>query len=116
MLNLVLTIIFIGNLITTSYRSVPECTDDSPFITSNGERVSPHGVAVSRDLHERWGGPLKYGDLLYIEGNGFKIVNDVMAARFKQRLDIWVPTYDAEKVFDKKFKSKKLRVWMIKNR
>lgn len=115
-MNLALVTILVGNLIVTSYRSVPECTDDSPFITSNGERVSPHGIAISRDLHKRWGGPLDYGDVVFVEGVGFKTVNDVMHQRHKRRADVWVATLKDEQVFHKKFGHRKLRVYKIKEK
>lgn len=93
----------------TSYRSVPNQTDDSPYYTSTGEHVHPHGIAVSRDLHKRWGGPLNYGDVVYIEGYGFKVVNDVMNQRHKQAIDIWVATFDEEKAVGVRHK----RIWLV---
>lgn len=113
-MNLILTALLIGNLSITAYRSVPSQTDDSPYVTSIGERVHPHGVAVSRDLLKRWGGPLNYGDVLYIEDIGFKVVNDCMAERHKQHIDIWVSTLEKEKAFHKKFKARKVKVWLVK--
>jgi 3D (Asp-Asp-Asp) domain-containing protein len=98
-MNLAMVIVLLGNLSLTSYRSVPEQTDDSPFHTAIGERVTVRGCAVSRDLLKRWGGPLDYGDLIYIEGVGFRFVNDCMAARHKQAVDIWVEKYEDEKAF-----------------
>lgn len=96
-MNLVLIAVLIGNLTVTSYRSVPNQTDDTPFHTATGERVSVRGCAVSRDLLKRWGGPLDYGDLLYIDGVGFRFVNDCMAMRHKNAVDIWVETLTDEK-------------------
>jgi len=98
-MNLVLVAVLIGNMTLTSYRSVPNQTDSTPYHTSIGERVSVRGCAVSRDLLKRWGGPLNYGDLIYIEGIGYKFVNDCMAARHKQSVDVWVDTYEREKEF-----------------
>lgn len=95
MKELVLIVTLVGNLTVTSYRSVPEQTDDSPFYTSIGEHVHKNGVAVSQDMLKS--GVVKYGDVLYIEGIGFKVVNDVMNARHKNHLDIWVETYEQEK-------------------
>ncbi len=109
-MNLVLSAILIGSLTATSYRSVPNQTDDSPFVTSTGERVHKHGVAVSRDLLERWGGPIKYGDWVYIEGYGFKVVNDCMNERHKNRIDIWVASYEEEKAVG----VRKAKVWLVK--
>lgn len=111
-MKLLLAAILLGNMTITSYRSVRSQTDSSPYFTSIGERVHPHGVAVSRDLLKRWGGPLNYGDLIYIEGYGFKVVNDTMAARIKQSVDIWVATYEQEKRIGVKHR----RVWVIKSR
>lgn len=109
-MNLVLIAVLIGNMTLTSYRSVPEQTDDTPYHTSIGERVSPRGCAVSRDLLKRWGGPLNYGDLIYIEGVGYRFVNDTMNQRHKQHVDIWVETYQEEKTFGVK---KDKKIWLI---
>jgi 3D (Asp-Asp-Asp) domain-containing protein len=96
-MNLVLITILIGNMTITSYRSIPRQTDSSPWITSIGERVHPHGIAVSPDLLKKHGGPLNYGDVVFVEGYGFKIVNDVMHKSKRQSIDIWVATYAEEK-------------------
>lgn len=106
--------VYLGELYVTSYRSVPNQTDDSPFFTAIGERVHPFGMALSRDLLARWGGPVKYGDVVMIEGVGLKRVNDVMNARHKQRGDVWVSSLNDERAFHKKFKNRKLKVWLIK--
>lgn len=108
-MRLALAIILIGNLQVTSYRSVKNQTDDSPYVTSIGERVHPHGIAVSRDLLKRWGGPLNYGDTVYVEGFGFKVVNDCMGEGNKQAIDIWVATYKEEK----KIGVKHGHVWLV---
>lgn len=108
-------IMFVGTLYPTAYRSIPAQTKPTGcYWTASGERVNVHGCAVSRDLLKRNGGPLKFGDLLYIQGIGFKFVNDTMHGRHKKRIDIWVPTYKDEKAFDEKFKGKYVRVWLIR--
>ena len=108
--------ILIGNMTITSYRSVPEQTDSDPFITATGEYTGSHGVALSRDLLKRWGGPIDYGDHIYIEGYGIKVVNDCMADYWclqykmiggkkrcvkkkyiRNHIDIWVATSREEK-------------------
>lgn len=109
-MKLILIAILVGKLTITSYRSVPEQTDDSPFITSTGEHVNPHGVAVSQDLLTKNGGPIDYGDLLYIEGYGFKVVNDTMNIKIKNHLDIWVET----KAEEKKVGVKKRKAWIVR--
>jgi 3D (Asp-Asp-Asp) domain-containing protein len=103
--------ILIGSFTVTSYRSVPEATDASPYITSIGEHVCSDGVAVSQDLLKR--GIVKYGDLLYIEGVGIKRVNDAMNRRLTNQFDVWVPRWIDEHEFHWKFKGRKLNVWKI---
>ena len=112
MTKLLLSALFLGNIIVTSYRSVPEQTKPTHCnITSIGEHCNVHGIAISQD----WllSGKLHYGDLLYIEGIGFKIVNDTMAVRKHNTMDVWVQTYEDEKAFDIKFGKQKLKVWLI---
>lgn len=105
--------IYIGYMKVTSYRSVPEQTDNTPFITADGYFVHGYGIAISRDLHKRWGGPLDFGDIVYIDKIGFKVINDVMNKRHNQSIDIWVKTYEQEKNFHTQFKGQKLNVWKI---
>lgn len=134
-MNVVLVGILIGELIVTSYRSVPQQTDASPMYTSTYRRVQPGGVAVSRDLlcgacrklHKRCAHPeyqkkVHYGDWLYVDGYGFRCVNDVMGDFSRRRvkgkvvkvpirnqIDLWVKTYAEEKSVN----VKKLKVWKI---
>lgn len=111
---MVLLGLLIGPMTITSYRSVPSQTDDSPFTTSIGERVHPHGIAVSQNLLKRWGGPLNYGDVLYVEGIGFKVVNDVMNPRHRDHVDVWVSSFAKERAFSKRWCGKKTRIWLVK--
>lgn len=134
-MNLVITTILIGNLVVTSYRSVPLQTDNSPYRTSINERVNNGGVAVHPSLLcpqakiAVKGGfqlcrrntlgckpeMLHYHDTLFIEQVGFKMINDVMAVKTKMgsRVDVWVESLENEKTFHKKFKNKKLRIWRV---
>jgi 3D (Asp-Asp-Asp) domain-containing protein len=105
-----------GEMRVTSYRSVPAQTKPKGYYwTSSGERCNVHGVAVSQDLLVKNGGFLKFNDVLYIEDLGYFHVNDTMNKRHKKRLDVWLPTYEDEKLFDRKFKRRTLKVWLIKN-
>lgn len=118
--------VLIGNLTITSYRSVKEQTDSSPFYTSTNEKVRAGGCAISRDLlcgacrklhhrckHPEYGKKLHYGEWLYIDRYGFRQINDVMGAAqhysvktsrgrkhlfipIKQALDIWVEKWSEE--------------------
>ena len=108
-----LAAVFIGSMSITSYRSVPEQTDSTPFITADGSYVTPYGVAVSRNLLRRWGGTLQYGDIVYIESIGFKVVNDTMHERHTNHIDVWVRRLDEERKFHSTFKGKKVRVWAV---
>jgi len=120
------TILLIGSLIVTSYRSVKNQTDNTPFYTSTGEHVSSSGVAISQDmlcntclkLHKRCKHPnndrLHYGDFILIEDIGIKRINDVMNKRYKKRFDVWVSSLKEEHEFWKRYKNIKLRVYRIK--
>lgn len=87
------------------YFPEPHQTDSSPFITADGSRINRKNpkqhrwIAVSRDLHTRWGGDLAYGDSLWVTGisddlDGLYIVRDVMNRRFKKQVDILVGRRD----------------------
>ncbi len=139
-----LVLLLLGSLTVTSYRSVPGQTDTSPFYTSTGERVSISGAAISQDrlcgacrkLHKRCKEPsynkkIHYGDVLFIEGIGFRIVNDCMGVRKHWRVktkygmkrvykdqknwvDVWVATYQDEHNFHRQNGINKHQVWIIK--
>lgn len=112
---LLLTTILLGNMQVTAYRSVPEQTRPEGYDwTASGEKCHVRGVAVSQDLLKKNGGQLKFGDLIFIDGIGFKFVTDVMNKRHKQRIDVWTDTFENEKKFDKQFRGKKLRIWLVK--
>lgn len=93
----------------TGYNSHESQTDSTPFITSTGARTRFGIIAVSRDL---LGGDLPYGSLVrlrdlgnfhtgrgvgafqaLLDGNVF-IVEDTMAARKTQQVDVWFETYN----------------------
>jgi 3D (Asp-Asp-Asp) domain-containing protein len=101
----------LGVLTVTAYRPIARQTDDSPTWTSIGDRTTVYGVAVSQDLlckvnkHCRRNvalcdrSKIHYGDVLLIEGVGPRIVNDCMAPRHRNHLDVLVLTYADEKRF-----------------
>jgi hypothetical protein len=82
----------------TMYNAEESQTDNSPLITADNtfiikEKINElKYIAVSRDLHSRYGGPFKFGDkvLLLNAGvkNGVYIIKDLMNRRFKRRIDI----------------------------
>jgi hypothetical protein len=82
----------------TIYHPVRGQTDSTPDIVASGRKINIRRagehriVAVSRDLLERWGGPLRYGDIVYIgnagELSGNYVVEDTMNKRFTKWVDI----------------------------
>lgn len=87
------------------YFPVPGQTDSTPFVTADGSRINKKNpkkhrwIAVSRDLHSRWGGDINYGDSLQVTGlsdelDGLYIVRDVMNRRIRNRIDILVGAQD----------------------
>jgi len=87
------------------YFPVPGQTDATPYITADGSRINKKNpkkhrwIAVSRDLHSRWGGEISYGDSLQVTGlsdelDGTYIVRDIMNRRIRNRIDILVGEKD----------------------
>ncbi|GAB3532209.1 hypothetical protein GCM10027443_15620 [Pontibacter brevis] len=87
------------------YFPVPGQTDATPFITADGSRINQKNpkkhrwIAVSRDLHSRWGGNISYGDSLEVTGlsdelDGLYVVRDIMNRRIRNRIDILVGEKD----------------------
>jgi len=80
------------------YNAKEDQCDADPLITAGMYRINPSKasqhkwIAISRDLHVRWGGELKFGDVVYISGtkhkDGVYKVTDVMNKRFKNKIDI----------------------------
>lgn len=118
---LIIVGLFLGNLTITSYRSIPQQTDSTPFHTSTGEIVRKGGAAISRDLlcvackklrkrcaHPEVIGKVHYGDYVLVKNHGIFKINDCMGLtkydkKTKRRypinmaVDIWVATYKEEK-------------------
>ncbi len=110
---MIVELLLLGTLTATSYRAVPEqtkpsCTDRSHCETANGDNVSELGVAISQDFLDS--GIVHFGDCLYIDGVGFRIVNDCMHRRHKRCVDVFVYTYAEEK----KFGTRHLKVWVVR--
>lgn len=87
------------------YFPEPNQTDSTPFITADGSRINKNNpkkhrwIAVSRDLHSRWGGDLNFGDSLLVTGvsnelDGIYIVRDIMNQRMHKQIDILVGRQD----------------------
>ena len=85
----------------------PGCKNNHDCVTSIGENVSELGVAVSPDLLAT--GRVHYRDVLFIDKIGYRIVNDTMAPKNHNAIDVFV----YEKQEEKKFGVKHLRVWLL---
>ena len=82
----------------TMYRPIRRETDSTPNITADGTKIKINEasryrfVAVSRNLLERWGGFLNYGDFVLLKDAGHKDgiyrVKDTMSARWVNVVDI----------------------------
>lgn len=86
----------VRKVVATIYHPVPEQTDSTPDITADGTKFNIEMateyryIAISRDLHTRYGGYLNFNDVVYVESDeirGFFIVKDLMNARFTDRID-----------------------------
>lgn len=93
--------------LVTAYRPVPEqtkpeCRGRYECTTSIGENVSMLGAAVSQDLLAS--GKVRYRDVLFIPGVGYRIVNDCTHHRLRNTVDVFVYTLTQEKAL-KPFRS-----------
>lgn len=87
---------YVKTVVATAYNSVPEQTDDTPFITASGTTVR-HGVVAANFLPigTRITIPDYYGDQTFI-------VEDRMAPKYSDRVDIWMADVSAAKQFGKR--------------
>lgn len=81
----------------TAYNSFAAQTDSTPNITATGTRTRPGVIALSRDLLRVF----PYGTRVTIQDTSGRynfagrvfIVEDTMAARKTNSVDIWMPSY-----------------------
>lgn len=94
------TLLLLGMLTVTSYQPIPaqtkpECKGRFSCTTSIDDGITKYGVAVSQDLLKS--GAVHYGDVLYVSGYGSRVVNDCMAAKNHNAIDLMVFTRAEEK-------------------
>lgn len=83
----------------TAYSAEPSQTDSDPDIAASMRRVRPGTVAVSRDLFDKgW----VFGRKVRIEGLGIYVINDLMAARHGNSIDIFIGNAQQCQAFGKR--------------
>ena len=101
----------------TMYHPVEEQCDDTPLITADGSKIDPYivsnwnWIAVSQHMLTRNGGPLNYGDTVYIFGtehkDGMYVIKDCMNKRKRNQIDflesLGTPQYKYDNVVIAKF-------------
>ena len=106
----------------TMYHPVEEQCDDTPLITADGSRIDPYKVsswkwiAVSQLMLTRNGGPLNYGDTVYIFGtkdkDGMYVIKDCMNKRKTNQIDflesLGTPQYRYDNVVIARFPQENL--------
>ena len=71
----------------TAYSADPAQTDETPNHTANNRRVRPGIVAVSRDLYAAgW----EFGKQVLVEDIGMFVIDDLMAERKTNQIDIFM--------------------------
>lgn len=93
-------LLLLGVLQVTSYQAIPaqtkpECKDRHNCETSIGDGLTMYGCAVSQDLLKS--GRVHYGDVLWVPGFGWRVVNDTMNIRHKNSVDLLVFSRAEEK-------------------
>lgn len=109
---MIIKLVLLGVLQVTSYRAVPEqtspeCIDKWHCETSVGDLPSEQGIAVSQDMLKS--GRVHYGDVLYVEGYGYRIINDTMNKRHHNAVDLFVYS----KAEEKRVGVRHLKVYLI---
>lgn len=104
----------------TAYQAIADQTDDEPFVTADNSFIKPgyssklHWLAVSRDLLVHWGGHIKFGDRVRIQGvstdlDGLYTVHDTMNKRHRHCIDILSNPQEKLDIFTKGVKIRRIR-------
>lgn len=97
---MMIELVLLGTLTVTSYQPIaaqtkPECQNRHNCETSIGDGITMYGAAVSQDLLKA--NKIHYGDIVYVPGFGYRVINDTMNARIKNSVDLLVFTKAEEK-------------------
>ena len=87
--------------VVTVYHATVEQTDGDPFTTADGttwDAIAEQRIAaLSREMLDRWGGPVSYGDAIWVEIPGSDLsgvwwVHDTMRDKvYKRATGTWEP-------------------------
>lgn len=110
-----LFVVFLATVTLTSYQPRPEqtrpgCQGIHNCFTSVGDIPTKYGAAASPDLLKS--GALHYGDAIYVENYGWRIINDVMAKKNHNAIDLMVWSYQEEHSVGVQHR----RIWTVKRR
>lgn len=94
---------YCGEFEITYYDSCYECCGKTNGITASGAKVQ-EGVTVAADTSV-----IPMGSKIYIEGIGWRTVQDRGGAVKGNKLDIYVPSHDSPMPYNKQ----KLNVWVV---
>ena len=94
---------YCGEFEISYYDSCYKCCGKNNGITASGEKVQ-EGVTVAADTSI-----LPMGSKIYIEGIGWRTVQDRVGAIKGNKLDIYVPSHDSPMPYNKQ----KLNVWVV---
>jgi 3D (Asp-Asp-Asp) domain-containing protein len=105
-------LILLGTMTVTSYQAIPaqtkpECINRLHCTTSIDDGITRYGCAVSQDLLKS--GEIHYGDVIYIPGFGYRVVNDTMHPRHMRCVDLLVFTRAEEKMVG----VRKLKIYVV---
>lgn len=94
--------VWTGTVSVSTYNSIPNQTDSTPFITATGTRTRYGIVAVSRDILAKTGYGAKVKIIQWTGGSGCNsrvipqgtlyAVEDTMARSQYRKIDIWLPS------------------------
>ncbi len=86
---------------STAYNSLPNQTDGSPCTTANGFNVCEHGIEDTVATNALpFGTKVQFPEMF---GDRIFVVRDRMNARYSDRVDFWMISYDDARHFGKRY-------------
>ena len=109
---MLIKLVLLGVLQITSYRPIPaqtkpECVNRHQCETSIGDGITMYGIAASQDMLKS--GEVHYGDIVLVDGYGYRVINDCLGPRAHRAFDLLVFTRAQEKAVGVRH----LKVWLV---